>query len=229
MNMRRILSIICMCILVCATLAAADFWESKPVSEWSEKEATKLLTDSPWAVLMAIPLPNRGPVPTEDAGGGGRGGGGGGGSRGGGDGFGPGAQRIRITISWRSAIPMKQAAARQQAGKDGTIASEGLEALTQEDPTYLVGVQGLPPQYTRTGANTSLEAFLRREGKPPIGAIKAGVQMTRGGSLLVIAFPRADPITLSDGDVEFDVKIGQLDFKKKFKLKEMVYKGQLTL
>jgi len=227
MNMRRILSIICLWILVCAALAAADFWESKPFSEWSEKEATKLLTDSPWAVLMAIPLPNRGPVPTEDAGGGGRGGGGGG--RGGGEGFGPAAQRVRITISWRSAIPMKQAAARQQAGKEGTIAPDVQEALTRDDETYVVAVQGLPPQYTRTGPNTVLEAFLRREGKPPIGAIKAGVQVTRGGSLLMIAFPRTDPIALSDGDVEFDVKIGQLDFKKKFKLKEMVYKGQLTL
>jgi hypothetical protein len=225
--MRRSLSIVGLWIVACAALAAADFWESKPFVEWSDKEVSRMLADSPWARLVAIPLPNRGPVATDDGGGGG--GRGGGGRGGGGEGFGPGPQRVRITISWRSAIPMKQATARQQSGKDGIIAPEVQEALGREEDTYTIVVQGLPPQYARTGPNSSLEAFLRRDGKPAIGAVRAGAQMTRGGSLLAISFPRTDPITLSDGDVEFDVKIGQLHFKEKFKLKEMVYKGQLTL
>jgi hypothetical protein len=227
--MRRSLSIIGLSIAACATLAAADFWESKPFVEWSDKEVGKILADSPWARLVAIPLPNRGPVATDDGGGGGGRGGGGRGGGGGGEGFGPGPQRVRITISWRSAVPLRQALARQQAGKDGVIEPNAQEALTREDDTYTIVVQGLPPQYARTGPNTSLEAFLRRDGKPAIGAVRAGAQMTRGGSLLAISFPRTDPITLSDGDVEFEVKIGELHFKEKFKLKEMVYKGQLTL
>ena len=228
MNMRHSLSIVSVWLLACAALVAADFWESKPFLEWSDKEAEKMLTDSPWASLMAIPLPNRGPVPTDEGGGGG--GGRGGGGRGGVEGFGPAAPRVRITISWRSAIPLKQAAARQQAAKGGTIAPEAQDALSREEAAaYTIAIQGLPPQYARTGPNASLQALLHRNGKPAIGASQAGAQMTRGGSLLVINFPRTDPITLSDGDVELEVKIGQLDFKKKFKLKEMVYKGQLTL
>jgi hypothetical protein len=226
--MRRSLSVIGVWIVACAALAAADFWESKPFLEWSDKEAEKMLTDSPWASLIAIPLPNRAPVPTDDGGGGG-GGRGGGGRGGGGEGFGPAAQRVRITISWRSAIPLKQAAARQQAGKGGTLAPEAEGALSREEAAYTIAIQGLPPQFARTGPNASLQALLHRNGKPSIGASQAGAQMTRGGSLLVISFPRTDPITLSDGDVELEVKIGALDFKKKFKLKEMVYKGQLTL
>ena len=228
MNMRHSLAIISLWILAGAALVAADFWESKPFLDWSDKEAEKMLTDSPWASLIAIPLPNRGPVPTDDGGGGGRGGGGRGGG-GGGEGFGPAAQRVRITISWRSAIPLKQATARQQVGKGGTIAADGQEALAREEAAYTIVIQGLPPQYARSGPNTSIQALLHRNGKPAIGANQAGAQMTRGGSLLVINFPRTDPITLSDGDVELEVKIGELDIKKKFKLKEMVYKGQLTL
>jgi hypothetical protein len=66
-----------------------------------------------------------------------------------------------------------------------------------------------------TGPKTTLQAYLRREGKPPIGATQAGAQMTCGAPLLVIGFPRTDPIAMSDGDGEFDVKIGELEIKKK--------------
>jgi hypothetical protein len=226
MNMRRIISIVSVWILAAAALGASDFWDSKPFLEWSDKEAQKLLSDSPWATLTAVPLPNRGPVPTADTGGGGRGGGG----RGGGaEGFGPGPQRVRLTISWRSALPLKEAAARQQLGKGGTLTADQQAALDHDDGFYVVAVQGLPPQYTRSGPNNIIEAFLRRDGKPAIGATRGNTQMTRGGALLLVGFPKTDPITLTDGDVEFDIKMGEFGFKKKFKLKEMVYKGQLAL
>jgi hypothetical protein len=227
MNMRRMISIVSLWVLASAALAAADFWEAKPFLEWSDKEAEKLLTDSPWAALIAVPLPNRGPVPTADTGGGGRGGGGRGG--GGAEGFGPGAQRVRLTISWRSALPLKQAVARQQVGKAGTITAEEQAALDRDDGLYVVAIQGLPPQYTRAGPNNIIEAFLRRDGKPAIGATRGNALMMRGGALLLVGFPKTDPITVSDGDVEFDIKMGEFGFKKKFKLKEMVYKGELTL
>jgi len=231
--MRPLLSIVSLWIVGAAALGATEFWDAKPFLEWSDKEAVKLLSDSPWAALIAVPLPNRGPVPTADTGGGGRGGGGagGGGGRGGGgaEGFGPGPQRVRLTISWRSALPLKQAVARQQIGKAGTITAEQQAALDHDDGLYVIAIQGLPPQYTRTGPNNVIEAFLRRDGKPAIGATRANAQMMRGGSLLLVGFPKADPIVLNDGDVEFDIKLGEFGFKKKFKLKDMLYKGQLTL
>ena len=215
------------CIFASTAIGAAEFWESKPFLEWSDKEVEKLLTDSPWAVLMSIPLPNRGPVASADTGGGGRGGGGGGG--GGGESFGPGPMRVRVTISWRSALPLKQAVARQQIGKGGAITPAGQAALDHEEDLYVIGVQGLPPQYTRPGPNSTIQAFLRREGKPAIPAKQGGSQPTRGGVILLVGFPKTDPITLADDDVEFDVKIGELGFKKKFKLKDLVFNGKLAL
>lgn len=35
--------------LVMAPLAAAEFWEKKDYQQWTEKDCTKLLTNSPWA------------------------------------------------------------------------------------------------------------------------------------------------------------------------------------
>src|SRR5262245_15104882 len=110
---RRAFACIAVCLLVASIASAADFWEAKPFLEWSDGEAERMLNDSPWTGLIALPLPNRGPVPTED--GAGRGGGGGG------QGFGPAAARVRITISWRSALPLKQATVRQQVGPRGTV------------------------------------------------------------------------------------------------------------
>jgi hypothetical protein len=218
----------CLSVIVLAgrALVAAEFWESKPFREWSDKEARKMFEDSPWAALVAAPLPNRGPVPTPDSAGGGRGGGG----RGGGaEGFGPAPVRIRLTISWRSALPLKQATARQQAGSGGTISPEVEAVLAREEELYLVAIQGLPPQYTQAGPNHTIDAFLHRAGKPDIPAARGASQPAPGGALLLVGFPRTDPITLADGEVEFDVKIGAFGVKKKFKLKDMVFHGRLEL
>lgn len=60
-------------------LWAADFWQTKPFTNWDQKEAQKVISDSPWAHKVSVPLAGgRGPV----GGGGGDAGGGGGGGRG---------------------------------------------------------------------------------------------------------------------------------------------------
>lgn len=221
---RRILTCVCAWTIAIAIVNATDFWETKPFLDWSDKEVEKLLNDSPWAAIIAVPLPNTGPVPSIESSGGGRGGG-----EGRGESFGPGPRRVKITISWRSAIPLKQAVVRQQAGQHGTVSPDAQAILAKEDEYYVVGIQGLPPQLTMAGTGKTIDAFLRRDGKPAIPAQQAGVQMMRGGSLLMIGFPRTDPITVDDGDVELDVKLGDLHIKKKFKLKELVFAGKLAL
>jgi len=223
---RRLFSASIICVLASNALVAADFWETKPFREWSDKEARKMFENSPWASLIAVPLPNRGPVPTPDSAGGGRGGGG---RSGGAEGFGPGPVRVRLTISWRSALPLKQATARQHAGKDGTLAPEAEAALAREEEFYVLAIQGLPPQYTRSGPTSTIDAFLRRAGKPDIPAARGAAQPGRDGAILLVGFPRTDPITLTDGDIEFEVKIGELSVKKKFRLKDMVFHGKLEL
>ena len=213
-------------LVVCAPLTAAEFWETKPFLQWSDKEVQKLMEDSPWTGLVSVPLPPSTPVPSIDAGPGGRGGGGGDDK-----GFGPAPLRIRVTVSWRSALPLRQAAVRSQVGQGGTVSPQSLESLARDDEFYVVGFQGLPQRSMRPGPGGALtvESFLRRSGKPPIPAAQATTQQQNGGPLLLIAFPRTDPITLDDGDVEVAFKLEQIEVKKKFKLKDMVFGGKLAL
>jgi hypothetical protein len=43
--------------LVVSTVLTSDFWEEKPFSQWSEKEAHKILSDSPWGKMVHVALP----------------------------------------------------------------------------------------------------------------------------------------------------------------------------
>ena len=47
--------------------------------------------------------------------------------------------------------------------------------------------------------------------------------------MLFFVFPKTDPITLDDKEVEFSTQIGPMQFKRKFKLQEMVFDGKLEL
>src|SRR5579862_7026564 len=85
-------------------LLAAEFWQSEPFTDWSDKEVTKILTDSPWSRQMPLDM-----SALRGAGGGGGGQGmGGGGRKGGGGGRGA-AQQRSVLIRWVSAMPVKQA------------------------------------------------------------------------------------------------------------------------
>jgi len=75
-------------LLFALCIWAADFWTTKPFTDWNEKEVAKILKDSPWVATVTVSAPGGGGF----GGGGGRGGGGGGGGggRGGGRGAGGG-------------------------------------------------------------------------------------------------------------------------------------------
>ena len=207
------------------TIAAAGFWTVRPFTEWTEKEARSIIEGSPWAAIVSVALPPAGPVPSGDMPAGGRGGGG----RGGDDSFGPGPRRVRVNISWRSALPVKQALVRTQLKPGGVPSPDNLAFLAQAEQYYVIAVQGLPPQYVRPGDGAIVESFLRRSGKPPIAAQQAGSQASAGGATLLIGFPRTDAITVEDGDVEFLAKFDGLEVKRKFKLKDMLFGGTLAL
>jgi len=102
-----------------------DFWIRKEYTQWSDEEVRKMITDSPWAKDVTVRAPasalggrGRGSgapaaadVETNAAGGGrgGRGRGGRGGGSGDSDGGGESEVFLTLKISWRSALPMKEA------------------------------------------------------------------------------------------------------------------------
>jgi len=74
---------------------------------------------------------------------------------------------------------------------------------------------------------------LKRKDKEPLKPVNVQAEMdqaTQRANVYLI-FPReeATQITLDDKEVELEIKLGQNDIKRKFKLKDMVYDGKLEL
>lgn len=216
---RHVITWIGVGVLMGSTVRTADFWIEKPFLEWSNGDVERMTTASPWAATVTVALPPGRPTPSADASG--RGG------RGGGDeGFGPLPTRIRVTISWRSALPVKQAVVRAHVGPRGTPNDAHNEFLSQPGPYYVVGLSGLPPQYLR--GDITVNAFLRLKNKADIAANQAAPPQPGNTTILLIGFPRGD-ISASDDEVEFVAKVATLEFKRKFKLAEMMFEGKLEL
>ena len=230
-------------ILLCVLPSfAEDFWKTKPYTEWTEKELKKMLTNSPWAKEVAAGMQPSGAGGGMSKGGGGRKGGGGGGGEmggggeagGGGMGGGGGAPAIMAKIRWQTALPVKQALVKMKFGAEAAASTQAQQLLTSADDVYLIVVEGLPQRMAQMGGarlqeNLKKSTMLKRGDKAPILPTQIEVGVADKMVLVYYAFPKTDAIVLEDKDVEFISKVGPMEFKKKFKLADMVMDGKLTL
>jgi hypothetical protein len=209
---------------VSASVAAANFWDMKPYTEWSQKEVETLLSDSPWVRKLSVVVQTP-PRATDDAGGGGGRGGGGGDT--GGRGFPIPSPQLKLTLTWRSALPVRQAFVR--ASDAGTTPIDA-KSLLQRPEQYLLTLSGVPVRYQAFVPSAAQTSFLKRAHKPPIPLLQGGIQQDgRGTVTLIYAFPRTDPIALDDQEVEFVTAFGTVEIKQKFKLKDLAVHGELDL
>jgi hypothetical protein len=213
---------------------AADFLKDKKPSEWSDKDIEKLLTRSPWAkdatVSFNMAGMEGGPGGMRGGGppGGGMGGPPGGGMGGppGGAGGGPGGggmPEFHAIVRWESAAPVR-AARKSQVATDGQ---------------YVISVTGLPlgprtngNQPDRTELLTRLEGLtdLERKGKDSIPCSRADMSQAEDSNSLVFHFDAGlAPIRPEDKEIIFNTKMGPLQVKAKFVLKEMMFEGKLAL
>ena len=227
---RRHGSIAIVWLAACAVLAA-DFWDEKEFTDWSDRDVQRMMTNSPWAKRITVVFPrppretidDRAPTARLGAGGGGRG------ARGGFGEFGAAAQS-RLVVQWRSALPMRQAIVRERVGQRGTLESPERQFLAQHPDVYFIVVSGLPRPFARLDPRAlRAEARLERRGKPPILPIQANPQPDGGGAALVYVFPRDEAITLEDEEVDFVTEVADASIRRTFELEDMVVNGVLAL
>jgi hypothetical protein len=231
------------------TLLAADFWQTKKFTEWSEKEVQKMLSDSPWAAKVSIPRPPGGCgggggkkggggmafLPQDEGGGGGGGisggsmggsGGGGGGKGGGGTGGGTTfSSEIELTVRWVTALPIKQANVVRQYGKEAGTSPDAVKRLAREEQFYIAQIEGFPGRLTPEAVTAGTQLVVK--GVPPISP--AQVQLTPGASTgrgapptnIFLVFPKAQPgaHVLKVEDGEIEVDVNAPGLKLKRKFK----------
>ena len=185
-------------------------------------------------------------MPSMDASGGAAGGGGGigggdiaggaaGGMRGGGGGGGGGgdmpqaAPSLTLTVRWHSALPIKQAIAKTRFGDEVATSPEAAKLLAHVETNYIVGISGFPLQMVRANpSQLKSAAMLNIKGKDSIQAVDVKGDREGERANLYLFFPRGE-IKAEDGDVEVVLKLGPMEIKRKFKLKDMVYDGKLEI
>jgi hypothetical protein len=230
---------------------AADFWTTKPFTDWDEKEVAKILTSSPWSAKVTIAGGVSGGAPgiAETAGGrGGRGGGGGGGGgRGGGPqgdgansdpgvagGGGSASSGVSVTLLWQTAMPVRQALAKRQYGAEAGTSPEAKAKLDRVDQVYvltLIGMPGYAIGATQGDQKAVLldSTMLTVAGKPPLKATDVQVSGGRGAMNVSFLFPKTGTFTADDKEMEFVSKFGATAVKHKFKLKDMVFNGKVEM
>jgi hypothetical protein len=253
--MKRLFWIGVFLALAAAALFAAEPWKAKKYTEWTAKEVEKILKDSPWAKAVSISSPDAAP----GAGGAGRGGGRGGGGRGGGGGGmsggadtglgvdrnsaesgagtggqgesgGSGARSMIVVVRWESAQPIRQATMRREILLGNLKLEDAEEKLKPVPDVYVITVSDLPMPMLRGATSDRIKAstFLKPDKGDPIAL--QDLKMTRAQRPeLLFLFPRSPKIPEDAKTIEFVAKLGRIEVRKKFALKDMVYEGKPEL
>lgn len=236
---------------------AADFWQSKPFTEWNEKDVQRILQNSPWSKALNVslgapPMPtgsnsrrNRnpgtmgeidGPAVAPAATGMDEAGRNASSGRGGGsleDLGANSAPSVTVTIRWQSSLAIKQALIRFKYGNEATTSPEAKKALEGVDPNYIVLVSGIAKTLVRGDPETVKKSFMDQsalivKGRDPIKPVDV---ITRADKMIdaYFAFPKNPPITADDKDVEFLTKLNGVAVRQRFHLKDMMLAGKLEL
>lgn len=175
---------------------------------------------------------------------GGAGGGGMGGPPGGGGMGGPGGMpQMEATVRWESAAPIVEAQKKQPdpaAAENYIISVSGLPLFGGPPPGGGPDAQASTERPSRPAPSAeqrmamigSLKqsSALQRKGKDPIAAGRVGELEGSETPALLFYFPRSgDPIALADKEVTFSTRVGPLQLRVKFALKDMQYHGQISL
>jgi len=189
---------------------AAEFWNAKDPSKWTEEEIGALTQKSPWA-KAAVADYKGAEDPTGNAPEGGR--------------AGRGAMPPNIIVRWESAQPILDALRAPLAAE---FAGHYVLSVTNL-PVAIVRPSGRGVQTTPEDILERLQngATLEAKGKEPV---EAGIaRRTRIGSFL-FGFSR-DSLRLdpADRDIIFKLEAAQTSIKCKFDAKEMTWHGKLVL
>jgi hypothetical protein len=226
--------------LLTALSAFAADWNKPAFPEWSEKTLLRVVTDSPWARAASVNLiwhkRDEQPLSPRDI-----------------PGADPNAQKVGgnpiggigvprrtlpdkadLLVRWSSALPVRQAKAlyKQRAGKLGP--ARLYELVGPAEPDYVVEIYGVPAEVAHSGA-AGIEALAKQSATLRTGtgrklrAARARVELTGATLTIFVHFPRNEPITAAERDVEFRADFTIFEVRERFRLNAMQYQGRLEL
>ena len=251
--MRHVKALAILWAVLIAAAAAAEVWETKPFMEWAPREVDKVLTDSPWAGKATMTHErigaNLGPVPEWNlivsvrsatpirmamarqqlaAG----------------VPASPELEKNLLAPHARYAIAIARIPQflRSQLPKSAqmtVLKVKGKELMATAGSVQLLDKEGKevapPPARGRQGAAATPSVQIVPVAQGGFGGGGFGGGGFGGGAdnsgitaTMILEFPKDDPPTAADGEVEISTIIGGYKIRKTFKLKDMVFKGALS-
>ena len=120
----------------------------------------------------------------------------------------PQAPTLNLQIRFAEAAPIKHAKVKFNMGESTELTPQMQMYLENQEPYYIVAVEGLPAilaRFEEEPEKLATTARLRRKKKDDIYPAKVEVQSNQRATLIYF-FPQADPIVLDDKEVEFFLK-----------------------
>jgi hypothetical protein len=191
----------------------SDFWNKEDPAHWTSADIQRLLTDSPWAKGIDVHLEGEGPHADPDL------------------------SNSRRGRSGSASVPNPDLKPKFPGTVRWASAKPILAALKMELPPelaghYVISVSGVPV-ISGTSADQSFEDLklvtsLQMKGKEALqpGIIQANPEDT---STVLFAFLPSMVDISGEKAINFVTKLGPLDVRAKFNLKEMRYRGALSL
>jgi len=203
--------------MLLGVLWAKSFWEKKPYTEWSKKDVSRILLDSPWADAATIDL--RGLESSGIA-----------------------AAQKRYYVRFHSAGPIRMALARSAVLK-GQATAENAQQFVDEHPAPGYILIGLSVATGQARAELTRLTTEQLEQRTYLQLKESGrrIYLERyenpnevGGSEAYLYFPRTedgqDPFKVEEKEVRFNCEINRNTWiNMPFKLEKMVFNGELEI
>jgi hypothetical protein len=208
-----------------------SFWESKPYTEWSEKDVDKLLKDSPWARSILLNTGPEGPSAT-----GGKKGGSGDDSMSSAGGSSVPRPTSRLSVTW-VARPVREAMARRLILTDPEVAEDRINRLLNPNSQFfsllVTGwTLGRQPDREAAIARFRKETMLVKKNREAI-LLADVVLPQKANDPLYLRFAREvdgkPALTPADQEVTLIILVGEDSYRIRFKLGDMVINGKLEL
>ncbi len=220
-------------------LFAGDFWEETPYTEWSQKQADKLRTNSPWASVQNITVALNKRGSTIDS------------TSSSGPAFGSPSSEARVGdfaqsrqyyVRFQSAKPIRMAIARLSminGNPDPEAVKRFIETPLADGD--IVVMLSLSPGQDRTELDNNTTDLLKNETYLITKQSKKRIRLKRyltpqeaGGLEAVFIFPRQengkDLVMVAEKEVRFVTELSrETKINRKFKLKDMVFQGKLEI
>jgi hypothetical protein len=151
MPLQRLFAIVLLCAV---SVWAANFWDTKPFTEWTDSEIQKIIQDSPWGDRMGVRTGERGVVANDEA-------------------KGPimGELEAQVTLVWQTALPVRQALAKAQFKNEVGTSPQARALIERQEDVHVLRVTGLPGSVREAASNKAqliADTVIKIKNKPDL-------------------------------------------------------------